>query len=306
MMFDLVVSSYVVVLMLVNVAFVTLMERKILGCAQFRKGPNKVSLGGVLQPIADAIKLFGKEIMSPSMSNSLLFSVAPALGLVVFMLITSSLIGQSHGGFIEYSLIYILCIMSLGVYPLFVAGWSSNNKYALLGSLRGIAQSISYEISLSLIFLSLMLLSQTFSVSGFEHFLPSGCLTLFLSPLMLLWLVSCLAETNRTPFDFSEGESELVSGFNVEFGGLNFVFMFMSEYGMILFFSVWTSNMFIAGSSLSFSGSVGSLVFVFFWMWTRATLPRFRYDKLMMLAWTSILPVSLGYVCFTGVLGGCV
>nr|ABK79924.1 NADH dehydrogenase subunit 1 [Tigriopus californicus] len=304
MMFDLVISSYVAVLMLVNVAFVTLMERKILGCAQFRKGPNKVSFSGLLQPIADAVKLFGKEIVSPNMSNFLLFSVAPSLGLVVFLLITSSLLSASHGGFVEYGLIFILCIMSLGVYPLFVSGWSSNNKYALLGSLRGIAQSISYEISLSLIFLSLMLLSQTFSVSGFEHYLPSGFLSLFLGPLMLLWLISCLAETNRTPFDFAEGESELVSGFNVEFGGLNFVFMFMSEYGMILFFSLLTSNMFIAGHSLSFVGVLSSLIFVFFWMWTRATLPRFRYDKLMLLAWTSILPVSLWVCVFYSSAGG--
>nr|AAX39834.1 NADH dehydrogenase subunit 1 [Tigriopus japonicus] len=302
MKMDLVFNGYTMVLFLVNIAFVTLVERKILGCAQLRKGPNKVSLGGVLQPVADAVKLFFKESVVPSKSNLSLFVGAPGVGLGVFLLCTSSLHGLSDSGFLEYLMVYVLCILSVGVYPLYIAGWASNNKYAIIGSLRGIAQSISYEISLSLIVLSLMLLVQSFSLEAWSLYLPSSGLSVFLIPLLILWLVSCLAETNRTPFDFAEGESELVSGVNVEFGSVFFVLMFMSEYGMILFFSVLTSGLFFTGVTLSVGSFFWSLVVVFFWMWVRSTLPRFRYDKLMTLAWTSILPLSLGFTCFTGIL----
>nr|BAB97219.1 NADH dehydrogenase subunit 1 [Tigriopus japonicus] len=302
MSMDLVFSTYVLVLLLVNVAFVTLFERKILGCAQLRKGPNKVSLGGVLQPLADAVKLFFKETVVPCESNFFMFISAPASGFMVFSLCSSALHASSDSGYVEYVMVFVLCVLGMGVYPLFIAGWSSNSKYALIGSLRGIAQSISYEISLSLIVLSMMLLWQSFSIESAADFLPSPGLTVFLFPLLSLWLISCLAESNRTPFDFAEGESELVSGFNVEFGGIFFVLMFMSEYGMILFFSLLTSGLFISGTPLCMSGFFWSLLIVFFWMWVRATLPRFRYDKLMMLAWTSLLPLSLMYCCFSGVL----
>ena len=279
--------------MLINVAFITLMERKILGLIQYRKGPNKVSVLGILQPIRDAAKLFLKEFTRPSMGNNLLFSASPLSGLFLALLIwvifplRSAVIIFSLGG------ILILVILGFGSYPLFLRGWASNRKYAMVGSLRGIAQTISYEIRLALIVFRVLLLRKSLSVRAVSE-MTRGYLSLLICPfLLILWLVSCVAETNRTPFDFSEGESELVSGFNIEYGGLGFTFIFMAEYSIIIFFGALSSVLFLRlpSSKAYIRGLVVSLGFL--WIWLRATYPRYRYDKLIGVAWKAILPLVL-------------
>nr|AKR07184.1 NADH dehydrogenase subunit 1 [Nigidionus parryi] len=292
------VGVFLIVCILVSVAFLTLMERKVLGYIQIRKGPNKVGMLGIPQPFSDAIKLFTKEQANPLMSNFNLYYFSPVLNL--FMSLFLWMCFPLMGGFFSFSLsfLFFLCCASLGVFTVMMAGWSSNSNYSMLGGLRAVAQTISYEVSLALTLLSFLILISSLSVMKLLDY-QEGLWFLFLCfPLCLMWLVSSLAETNRTPFDFAEGESELVSGFNVEYSGGGFALIFMAEYSSILFMSMMCCMMFMGGgfNSILFFVMVGFMSFM--WIWVRGTLPRFRYDKLMYLAWKSYLPVSLNFLLF--------
>nr|AGX31534.1 NADH dehydrogenase subunit 1 [Notochthamalus scabrosus]AGX31547.1 NADH dehydrogenase subunit 1 [Notochthamalus scabrosus]AGX31560.1 NADH dehydrogenase subunit 1 [Notochthamalus scabrosus]AGX31573.1 NADH dehydrogenase subunit 1 [Notochthamalus scabrosus]AGX31586.1 NADH dehydrogenase subunit 1 [Notochthamalus scabrosus] len=280
------------VCVLISVAFVTLLERKVLGYIQIRKGPNKVGFSGVLQPFSDAIKLFTKEQTWSSVSNYALYFFSP-----VFMFFMSLflwvLIPYGTGFYdFEFGFFFFLCVVSLGVYPLMVAGWSSNSKYALLGGLRAVAQTISYEVSLALVLLSFIVLVGEYSMDDFMEFQSSFYLVFLFYLLSLVWVVSCLAEMNRTPFDFAEGESELVSGFNVEYSAGGFALLFLGEYSMIILMSTVMVMLFMGGS-LNFFFFLKVGFFVSLVLWLRGTFPRYRYDKLMSLAWKSILPFTL-------------
>nr|AYV63064.1 NADH dehydrogenase subunit 1 [Lovenula raynerae] len=288
-------SSFLILILaiLVNVAFITLLERKILGYSQLRKGPNKVGMAGILQPFNDAIKLFSKESFTPLTSNMSMFLLSPMLAisfsLIIFMSfpLDEKFLSQS------ISILMIYMILSLNVYPTLLSGWSSNSKYAMVGSLRAIAQTISYEVSLALIFLFFISLSKFLDLSflAYQNYFWSK-LIMFL-PLTLMWLISCMAETNRTPFDFAEGESELVSGFNIEYGSVGFALIFMAEYASIFFMCVLFSFFFMSPSSYFLLTYVIATSLVFFWVWVRTTFPRYRYDLLMNLAWKVYLPMTL-------------
>nr|YP_010250880.1 NADH dehydrogenase subunit 1 [Faughnia haani]QTV76814.1 NADH dehydrogenase subunit 1 [Faughnia haani] len=292
--------NYIILMIcvLVSVAFFTLLERKVLGYIQIRKGPNKLGFIGILQPFADAVKLFTKEQALPVMSNFLPYYLSPIFSLFISLIVW--LVIPYETGLLSFSLgsLFFLCCTSLGVYTLMGAGWSSNSKYALLGSLRAVSQTISYEVSLALILLSFIFLVGGFNLNLFTNFQSECWLVLLSLPLAGVWFVSCLAETNRTPFDFAEGESELVSGFNVEYSGGGFALIFLAEYSSILFMSALFVILFMgcSPSSLSFCLKLAFIVFSF--IWVRGTLPRFRYDKLMYLSWKSFLPVSLNYLLF--------
>nr|ALO77605.1 NADH deshydrogenase subunit 1 [Hemipeplus sp. HEM01] len=295
-MFIFILMILLIVCVLVGVAFLTLMERKVLGYIQIRKGPNKVGLLGILQPFGDAIKLFSKEQTFPFMSNFNLYYISPIFNLILSLFLWMSIPFLSVYLNFSLSALYFLSVSSLGVYTVMLAGWSSNSSYSLLGSLRSVAQTISYEVSLSLIFMSFLFLILNFSLGEFSFYQKYIWLLFLTFPLCLMWIISGLAETNRTPFDFAEGESELVSGFNVEYSSGGFAFIFLAEYASILFMSLISSLLFLGGSlgSLYFYFQV---VFIsFLWIWVRGTLPRFRYDKLMNLAWKLFLPVSLNYL----------
>ena len=229
--------NYILLLVpiLLNVAFITLLERKILGYRQYRLGPNKVRVIGFLQPIADAVKLFLNQIESPYNRNHLIFFVSPVISVFLVLLIWIIIPVASGFHVFTFSIILFLIILRFGVYPLLLAGWSSNRKYALIGGLRGVAQTISYEISLALILLIFLIYYLTYNIE-FLNYKALRISVLLLTPFIrFFWLISCLAETNRTPFDFSEGESELVSGFNIEYGSGGFALIFIAEYARIYF-----------------------------------------------------------------------
>nr|YP_010265398.1 NADH dehydrogenase subunit 1 [Dardanus arrosor]UIR97909.1 NADH dehydrogenase subunit 1 [Dardanus arrosor] len=295
-----VLLNYIVLIIcvLVGVAFLTLLERKVLGYIQIRKGPNIVGALGLLQPFADAVKLFTKEQTTPMMSNFLPYYFSPVFSLFISLLVWAVLPYQTGLLNFNMSVLFFLCCLSLGVYPVMSAGWASNCKYSMLGSLRAVAQTISYEVSLALILLSFIFLVGGFDLALFTKYQESLWLIWFTMPLSLAWLASCLAETNRTPFDFAEGESELVSGFNTEYSAGGFALIFMAEYSSILFMSALFTLIFIGADpcSLFFYLKLVGIAFVF--IWVRGTLPRLRYDKLMYLAWKSFLPVSLNYLIF--------
>ena len=288
----------IILLILVNVAFITLMERKILGLIQSRKGPNKVSIFGILQPIADAAKLFLKESISPISRNYLLFFISPVVGIVLAIILWFTYPVISGLNILSLSGILLIVVLGLGTYPLFLSGWSSNRKYGIVGSLRGIAQTISYDIRLSLILISVLLIRKCLTVFEVRFFVKRGLVFLVSPILFFFWLLSCVAETNRTPFDFSEGESELVSGFNIEYGGLGFTLIFIAEYSIILFFSAISATFFLISFDSKFLISLRLLVLGFFWVWLRATYPRYRYDKLINIAWKVLLPVRLCITCW--------
>nr|YP_010166776.1 NADH dehydrogenase subunit 1 [Scarodytes malickyi]YP_010166789.1 NADH dehydrogenase subunit 1 [Scarodytes savinensis]QRV62880.1 NADH dehydrogenase subunit 1 [Scarodytes malickyi]QRV62893.1 NADH dehydrogenase subunit 1 [Scarodytes savinensis] len=285
-----------VICVLVGVAFLTLLERKVLGYIQIRKGPNKVGFMGLPQPFSDAIKLFSKEQTFPLLSNYLMYYYSPVMSLFLSLLmwvVMPYLMGLFS---FNLSMLFFLCVTSLGVYTLMIAGWSSNSSYSLLGGMRAVAQTISYEVSLSLIFMSFMIMVGSFSLMDFFKYQDYIWLIFLSLPLGFIWFVSSLAETNRTPFDFAEGESELVSGFNIEYSSGGFALIFLSEYSSILFMSMLFSVIFL-GSNLNSLIFYFELVFIsFMFIWVRGTLPRFRYDKLMYLAWKSFLPISLNYL----------
>nr|BAH86184.1 NADH dehydrogenase subunit 1 [Branchiostoma belcheri] len=279
---------------LLAVAFLTLTERKIIGYVQLRKGPNVVGPYGLLQPIADGVKLFIKEPIKPASSNPWVFFFAPMLALILAFLLWMPV--PIMDAFIElnFAVLFVLAISSLSVYSMMASGWSSNSKYALLGALRAVAQMVSYEVSLGLIILSLVCLVGGFNLSQFSCAQEDTVLLLSCWPLGIMWFVSTVAETNRSPFDLTEGESELVSGFNVEYSGGPFALFFLAEYANILFMNALSVVLFLSAhfTLLDMSFKVGILAGLY--VWFRASYPRFRYDQLMHLAWKSFLPMSLG------------
>nr|YP_010164055.1 NADH dehydrogenase subunit 1 [Macromedaeus distinguendus]QRK27344.1 NADH dehydrogenase subunit 1 [Macromedaeus distinguendus] len=287
-----------IICVLVGVAFVTLLERKILGYIQIRKGPNKVGYMGMLQPFSDAVKLFTKEQTMPIMSNFLAYYLSPVFSLFISLMVWVSV--PYEIGLISFnmSILFFFCCLSMGVYSTMIAGWASNCKYSLLGSLRAVAQTISYEVSLALILLSFVVLVGGFSLELFTKYQSSLWFLVISVPLGLIWFSSCLAETNRTPFDFAEGESELVSGFNTEYSSGGFALIFMAEYASILFMSVLFTIIFLGSSPCSLMFYLKSVMIAFVFVWVRGTLPRLRYDKLMYLAWKSFLPISINYLMF--------
>nr|UKE80176.1 NADH dehydrogenase subunit 1 [Pyrota palpalis] len=287
-----------VICVLVGVAFLTLLERKVLGYIQIRKGPNKVGFMGLLQPFSDAIKLFSKEQTIPLMSNFNIYYLSPMVNLFISLLLWMCMPFFSVFLNFNLSVLFFLSVSSLSVYTLMLAGWSSNSGYSLLGSLRSVAQTVSYEVSLALIFMSFIFLTLSMNILEFMNIQKFTWLLFLMFPLSLMWVISGLAETNRTPFDFAEGESELVSGFNIEYSSGGFALIFLAEYASILFMSMICVLIFLGGDVFSILFFFKLTFMSFVWIWARGTLPRFRYDKLMYLAWKSFLPSSLHYLIF--------
>nr|BAL40997.1 NADH dehydrogenase subunit 1 [Dugesia japonica] len=279
---------------LVSVLFFTMLERKIMGYIQLRKGPNKVGFLGVLNPIADTIKLFFKSSSKVLNANYYFFWLSPLMAVLILLFAWCLFPLSSSYCYISYSFLLFMAINGLNVYCVLWSGWSSNSKYSLLGCIRGSAQIISYEVLF--VFCSLFPVGLQMSVS-FHSFVYDGFFYFFLVPFFaLIWFVSLIAETNRSPFDFSEGESELVSGFNTEYGSLEFACLFLGEYGQVIFVScLWILFywFFFFDWLILFFGSFFSLVFIFL----RSSFPRFRYDLLMSLSWFyGLLYVLLGLV----------
>nr|YP_009493351.1 NADH dehydrogenase subunit 1 [Gibbosula crassa]AWK29316.1 NADH dehydrogenase subunit 1 [Gibbosula crassa] len=273
-------------LILLAVAFFTLLERKMLSYFQIRKGPNKVGVMGLPQPLADALKLFVKEWVMPVSSNLFPFILTPTLMLILALSLWQLFPSFKLSFQMVLGMLLFLCISSLTVYTTLMAGWASNSKYALLGAIRAMAQTISYEVTMTLIIMFYLLLNgqmDMVSIRLTNFTLPT---ILLLIPLAIMWMTVILAETNRAPFDFAEGESELVSGFNIEYGGAGFAFLFMAEYSNILMMSLFTASMLTGHLVMSAPIAMAFL-------WARATLPRYRYDLLMNMAWKSFLSVSL-------------
>nr|QDP18135.1 NADH dehydrogenase subunit 1 [Algete brunneri] len=287
-----------VIFVLISVAFLTLFERKVLGYIHIRKGPNKLGFVGILQPFSDAVKLLVKDQPIPMMSNYFLYYLSPIFSLMISLIIWVVFPYLTYMCSFEYSFLFFLCCTGLGVYTTMFAGWSSNSNYSLLGSLRSVAQTISYEVSLALILLSLIMLVESFNMFKFMLYQDYCWFVIFTFPLMISCFASCLAETNRTPFDFAEGESELVSGFNVEYGAGGFTLIFLAEYSSIIFMSMIMVLFFFGGDFYSLMFYVKLCFISFCFIWIRGTLPRYRYDKLMYLCWKSFLPLSLNFLIF--------
>nr|BAJ04513.1 NADH dehydrogenase subunit 1 [Meristogenys kinabaluensis] len=288
---------------LIAVAFFTLIERKILGYMQHRKGPNVVGPFGLLQPIADGLKLFTKEPIRPSTSSQILFISAPIIALVLAMFMWAPFPLPIPYSNLNLSILFILAISSLTVYTILGSGWASNSKYALIGALRAVAQTISYEVTLALIILCTVFWAGGFTLSAFNFLQQHLWLIVPLWPLMLMWFVSTLAETNRAPFDLTEGESELVSGFNVEYAGGPFALFFLAEYANILMMNTLTTIIFLGSHLTTHSLNTITLmikasILSLFFLWVRASYPRFRYDQLMHLVWKNFLPLTLAFIIF--------
>nr|YP_010933739.1 NADH dehydrogenase subunit 1 [Ptychadena harenna]WKT12003.1 NADH dehydrogenase subunit 1 [Ptychadena harenna] len=290
-------AIFYIVPILLAVAFLTLIERKVLGYMQHRKGPNVVGPFGLLQPIADGIKLFIKEPVRPTTSSQVLFILTPTMGLILAMFMWAPFTMPIALSDLNLSILFILAISSLTVYTILGSGWASNSKYALIGALRAVAQTISYEVTLALIILCTVFLTGGFSLYFFNTTQQYIWLIFPAWPLALMWLISTLAETNRAPFDLTEGESELVSGFNVEYAGGPFALFFLAEYANILMMNTLSTILFLGPLSImplsTLMLMVKASILVIFFLWVRASYPRFRYDQLMHLVWKSFLPLTI-------------
>ena len=305
------IKIFIIILPLLGaVAYLTLMERKVIASMQLRKGPNVVGPFGLLQPIADGLKLLLKEIIIPSKANKFLFFLAP---IITFVL---ALIGWAVVPFSEnfvvanlnIGVLYLLATSSLGVYGIIIAGWASNSKYAFLGAIRSSAQMISYEISIGLIIISVVLMAGSLNLSEIVLAQKNGWYVVSMFPMFVLFFVSALAETNRHPFDLPEAEAELVAGYNVEYSSMAFAMFFLGEYANMILISSVASILFLGGwlpicnhpFCLAIPGFVWLMLKVIFllfcFIWVRATLPRYRYDQLMRLGWKVFLPISLVWV----------
>nr|AMD83882.1 NADH dehydrogenase subunit 1 [Aphanotorulus emarginatus] len=288
---------------LLAVAFLTLIERKVLGYMQHRKGPNVVGPYGLLQPIADGVKLFIKEPVRPSTSSPFLFLATPMLALTLALTLWAPMPIPHPVMDLNLGVLFILAISSLAVYSILGSGWASNSKYALIGALRAVAQTISYEVSLGLILLSVIVFTGGFTLQMFNTTQETIWLLLPAWPLAAMWYISTLAETNRAPFDLTEGESELVSGFNVEYAGGPFALFFLAEYANILLMNTLSAILFLGASHTLLTPELTStnimtkaaLLSILF-LWVRASYPRFRYDQLMHLVWKNFLPMTLALV----------
>ncbi|MFM7620336.1 MAG: NADH-quinone oxidoreductase subunit NuoH [Alphaproteobacteria bacterium] len=299
--------------LLLAVAYLTLMERKVIGAMQLRKGPNVVGWFGILQPLADGLKLMLKEVILPSQANRGLFMLAP---IITFVL---ALIGWAVIPFSETFVIadlnvgvtYLLATSSLGVYGIIIAGWASNSKYAFLGAIRSSAQMISYEVSIGLIIISVVLCAGSLNLNKIVLAQKDMWYVIPMFPMFILFFVSALAETNRHPFDLPEAESELVAGYNVEYASMPFAMFFLGEYANMILISAFASILFLGGwlpiCDNAFCKAIPSFIWLitkifvllFCFIWVRATLPRYRYDQLMRLGWKVFLPLSLLWVVAT-------
>uniref|UniRef100_A0AB39CC12 NADH-ubiquinone oxidoreductase chain 1 n=1 Tax=Lambis scorpius TaxID=3104388 RepID=A0AB39CC12_9CAEN len=297
--------SYVCILL--AVAFFTLLERKGLSYIQIRKGPNKVGLAGLPQPIADAAKLLTKEIAKPTMANYSPYFIAPIFSFILALLLWQLYPSSYSLGYFKWGILFFLCVSALNVYGTLLAGWSSNSKYALLGSLRAIAQTISYEVSMALILLFPLFIIGSFSFIEIKESQNLVWLAFLMLPISFIWYTTCVAETNRAPFDFAEGESELVSGFNIEYGAAGFALIFLAEYANILVMSLFSALLFFGAENLIFISNdiifmLKVIFFAFAFVWVRGSYPRFRYDLLMGLTWKGFLPASLALLMLVLVL----
>nr|YP_010049253.1 NADH dehydrogenase subunit 1 [Pleurostomum flabellatum]QPL15601.1 NADH dehydrogenase subunit 1 [Pleurostomum flabellatum] len=303
------------VFLLLGVAIATLLDRKVMGSIQRRKGPNVAGIFGILQPIADGLKLFLKEIVFPTQSNVVIFFLAPVFTFFCSLLLWF-VVPFNEGVVltdIPFSMLYILAISSLSVYGILFSGWSSNSKYSFLGSLRSVAQMISYEVSMGFLIIVVVLMGDSFNI---VDIVKSQNFVWFLFPLFPLWilfLIVALAETNRAPFDLPEAEAELVAGYNVEYSSIGFALLFLGEYANIIFMSSMLSLLFMGGwipimnlNHLSIN-DFGFFLFgmkvsfhVFIFCWVRASFPRYRYDQLMKLSWKVLMPISVVAVLSVG------
>ena len=310
-----------IVPILISVAYLTLAERKVMGSMQQRKGPNVVGFLGLLQPLADGLKLLIKETVIPTNASTFSFVFAPVLTLFL-SLFGWALIPLSFTSFyvdVDLSLLFIFAVSSLGVYGIILSGWSSNSRYAFFGSLRSAAQMVSYEVAIGLILVSVLICVGSLNFFGIILFQEFLFFLVPLFPLFFMFLVSILAETNRAPFDLPEAESELVSGYNVEYASMGFALFFLAEYSSMILMSSLTTIIFIGGWLSFFSKpfildsfilALKLSIILFFFIWVRASFPRYRIDQLMRLCWKVFLPISLSFVlitfsllwCFNGVL----
>nr|UKO33032.1 NADH dehydrogenase subunit 1 [Stenochironomus sp. 3CZ] len=292
-------SIFLIIFVLISVAFFTLLERKVLSYMQFRKGPNKLGYFGILQPFCDAIKLFTKEQIFIISVNKIVFYCSPIFSLFISLIVWFCLPFFLKVFSFNLSALFFLCCLSFGVYPIMLSGWSSNSIYSMLGVLRAVAQIISYEVTLIIMLMSIFLFINSLKLMDLFIYQKWLNFYILLFPLSVMWGIIMLAETNRTPFDFAEGESELVSGFNIEYGAGGFALIFMAEYASILFMSVFFVLLFLSGDNMmDFFFFFNVLIVSFHFLWFRASFPRFRYDKLMDLTWKILLPMSLIFLWF--------
>lgn len=302
-------SLIIIIPLLISVAYFTIAERKIMGSIQIRRGPNVVGFFGLLQPLADGAKLFLKEILIPNNSDELMFFLAPLMSLFLSIL-SWSVIPFNKGivfSDINLGVLFLFLISALNVYSLLFAGWSSNSKYSYFGAIRSTAQMISYEISISFACLIVVIASKSFNLSKIVFVQEELWFFIPFFPIAVVFLISILAETNRHPFDLPEAESELVSGYNVEYSGMPFAQFFLGEYSnmllmsifsCILFFGGWFLNLFYFLPNSILLGLKITIVVIYF-IFNRAIFPRFRYDQLMELSWKCLIPLSLGYLIFS-------
>lgn len=303
--------------MMLAVAYLTYAERKVIGYMQVRIGPNRVGYKGLLQPIADGIKLLMKEIIIPSGANKFLFvlapvlTIAPALAAWAVVPFSPELVLAN----VDAGLLYILAITSMGVYGVIIAGWASNSKYAFLGSLRSAAQIVSYEIAMGFALVGVLMASQSLNLVEIVKGQTGGIFSWYwlpLFPMFMVYLIAGVAETNRAPFDVAEGESEIVAGFHVEYSGMAFAVFFLAEYANMILIAALTSLMFLGGWNPLFDIApfnwipgfvwlmfkIGFVLFLF--LWFRATFPRYRYDQIMRLGWKVFIPITLVWLLFVG------
>jgi NADH-quinone oxidoreductase subunit H len=308
------------------VAYLTLWERKVIGWMQLRRGPNRVRIFGMLpgmgQPFADVFKLLMKEIIVPANANKLLFRLAPAMALIpafaawaVVPLSPELTIAKIDAG-----LLFVLALTSAGVYGIILAGWAANSKYAFLGAMRSAAQIVAYEIAMGFALVGVLMAAGSLNLGTIVHQQHGGALSwnwFWLFPLLLVYFISGVAETNRAPFDVAEGESEIVAGFHVEYSGAAFALFFLAEYANMILISALTAVFFFGGWLSPFDGYLGDSIlarpsfgwlglkvflFLFLFLWFRATFPRYRYDQIMRLGWKALIPVTLVWIAVEGVM----
>nr|ALO64567.1 NADH dehydrogenase subunit 1 [Andrena dorsata] len=296
--FNLFYVLILLILMLIGMAFLTLFERKILGYIQDRKGPNKVGVAGLLQPFSDVIKLLNKEFFYIDKMNLYLYYFSVVLILLLSMSVWLIYPFFSNLYSMKVGILYLLSVLSMGVYPIMIGGWASNSNYSMLGAIRSISQSVSYEVSLFLTMFSVILLIESYSLFDLYKFQYYTKFFLIFIPIYLMFLISLLIELNRTPFDLVEGESELVSGFNTEYFSGSFALIFMAEYLSIIFMSFLITLMFMFFHLYSLKFLVVWLYHIFFIIWIRGVMPRIRYDELMYMCWKKFLSYALVYLIF--------
>lgn len=304
--------------LMISVAYLTLAERKVIAAMQLRKGPNIVGPFGLFQPFADAIKMITKETIVPSGANRLLFMLAPMMTFILAMVAWAVIpVGLDFNGNplvladINLGILYLFAVSSLGVYGIIVAGWASNSTYAFLGALRSAAQMVSYEVSIGFIIVTVVLLNGSMNLTDIVNAQKEHWNALLLFPMFILFFISALAETNRSPFDLPEGESEIVAGYFVEYSSMSFGLFFLGEYANMILMSAMTVLLFLGGwlppLDIAAFHAIPALIWFLFkvtmvlfcFLWVRATMPRYRYDQLMRLGWKVFLPLSLAMVVLT-------